>query len=253
MPKVAEHAGKAAAISGVGKALEAYTGQRAEQVGALTRSLAAVRAIQESVGVSALAKVAEQAGKAVETSRVGKALEKQAQSISANQRQIERLNVESPEPPARKAAREAWGIDTGSQDSANARVDEVDELAWSTSETGSALTHLPHEQDQRLGEAAQLLADLHADYKALKTEYRHNPCKQVYMAMTLTDGTELAVKNARNIGYFMIEVTGRAIGTGEERKIRVGLGVVTIEVKVVDLGPRRPMLRLIENNSTDGD
>lgn len=103
------------------------------------------------------------------------------------------------------------------------------------------------------GEAAQVLAALQEDFEALKTEHAFNPSKGVFMIATLSNGVQLNISAARNIGDQTIEIVGVCLETTRERKVMAGVGTVSFEVLVVDLGPQEPNLQVIHNDPEEGE
>ena len=99
------------------------------------------------------------------------------------------------------------------------------------------------------GEAATILAKLQKDFDDLCEEHANNPSKQPVMIVMLADGTEIYIQTARNVGDQSVELTGLEFGSGDRRELNIGIGVASFYTGVLDTGPRKPDLRVIE----DGD
>lgn len=102
--------------------------------------------------------------------------------------------------------------------------------------------------EQEPGEAAKVLAKLQNDFDGLCEEHANNPSKQPVMIVMLADGTEIYIQTARNVGDHSVELTGLEFGTGDRRELTVGIGVASFYTDVLDTGPRKPDLRVIDDD-----
>lgn len=97
------------------------------------------------------------------------------------------------------------------------------------------------------GNALKVLNTFKSEFEALQNEHSGNPRKVVVMIATLSDGEKINVQSARNEGDETIELIGINIHSGNDRKVLAGVSNITLEVMVIDQGPKKPDLRLVED------
>ena len=103
------------------------------------------------------------------------------------------------------------------------------------------------------GEAAKILAKLQHDFDGLCEEHANNPSKQPVMIVMLADGTEIYIQTARNVGDQSVELTGLEFGTGDRLELTVGIGVASFYTDVLDTGPCKPDLRVIDDDDLEDE
>lgn len=101
------------------------------------------------------------------------------------------------------------------------------------------------------GEAAKILSKLQDELDALKEEHANNPSKQPIIIVMLADGKEIYLQTARNIGDQTIELSGLEFGSGTQRELTVGIATASFYTDVLDIGPRKPELKVIEDDPED--
>jgi len=107
--------------------------------------------------------------------------------------------------------------------------------------------------DPEPGEAVKILAKLQEDYDALCEEHENNPSKVPVMIAMLADGKKIAIQTARNVGDLSVELTGHEVGSGDQRELTVGIGVVSFYTEVLDVGARKPDLKIIEDGEPEDE
>ena len=107
--------------------------------------------------------------------------------------------------------------------------------------------------EQEPGEAAKILAKLQQDFDDLCEEHANNPSKQPVMIVMLANGTEIYIQTARNVGDQSIELTGLEFGTGDHRELTTGIGVASFYTDVLDTGPRKPDLHVVEDDDPEDE
>ena len=103
------------------------------------------------------------------------------------------------------------------------------------------------------GEGAKILAKLQRDFDALCEEHANNPSMQPVMIVMLADGTEIYIQTARNVGDLSVELTGLEFGTGDRRELTVGIGVASFYTDVLDTGPCKPDLRVVDDDELEDE
>ena len=97
------------------------------------------------------------------------------------------------------------------------------------------------------GEAAKILIKLQEELDALNEEHANNPSKHPAIVVMLADGKKIYTQTAQNVGDQTITLTGLEFGSGDHRELTVGISTASFYSDVLDIGPRKPELKVIED------